>query len=223
MHLPGSPSKAVWITLGAILALQAAALRRASGPEMSGQIPDLHMVPLQLGRWNALGEENLESRVTEYLKPDDYILRDYLDRTDGAAVSVFVAYFKSLQSNYGPHSPRVCLPGAGWLVRSSKIAPLAVPGRQQGIPVNEYVLEKGADHILVLYWYQNDRDVWAEEFHAKLQMLPDLMYHRRSDVSLVRVITRLAGPDSENGQKRCIEFANLVFPQLVECFARAGS
>ncbi len=123
-----------------------------------------------------------------YLKPDEYILRDYADPRGTPSINLFVAYFKSLQNKYGPHSPRICLPGSGWLITSSKIINLPVPGRPGGIPVNQFTMEQSSQHILVLYWYQNDRDVWAEEYHAKLRLLPDLIRYRRSDVSLVRLV-----------------------------------
>ena len=136
------------------------------------------------------------------------------------SINFFVAHFKSLQDSYGPHSPRVCLPGAGWLVRSSKIETVPIPGRAEGIPVNEYILEKSSDRILVIYWYQNDRNVWAEEFRAKLKLLPDLIRYRRSDVSLIRLITSIQGT-GENEMVNCLEFTRLVFPPLVERFESA--
>ena len=142
---------------------------------------------------NSFGRSTLEPAVQEYLKPDSYILRDYANSASGSAVNVFVAYFKSLQSGYGPHSPAVCLPGSGWLVRERTILNISVPGRGAAIPVNKFLLEKAGQHILVLYWYQNDRNVWAEEFQGKLRLLPDLIKYKRSDVSLVRLVQPLRG------------------------------
>lgn len=222
MRVTGPAAKGVWMALCATLALQTAVSRRLSVREMPLPVPELHKVPFELGRWTAFGEQTLDTAVTEYLKPDEYILRNYVDGTNGQPISVFVAYFKSLQNNFGPHSPRACLPGSGWLVRSSKIAPVPVPGQPEGIPVNEYVMEKGNDRILVLYWYQNDRDIWAEEFHAKLRMLPDLIRHRRSDVSLVRIITPISGADGASELGNCLAFTKLIFPQLAERLATAG-
>jgi len=132
-----------------------------------------------------------------------------------------VAYFKSLQSGYGPHSPSVCLPGSGWLVKDRNIIDISVPGREAGIPVNKFVLEKAGQHILVLYWYQNDRNVWAQEFQGKLRLLPDLIKYKRSDVSLVRLVQPLAGDDAGQALIECRQFAKAVFPALSEDFRRA--
>jgi EpsI family protein len=134
---------------------------------------------------------------------------------------VFVAYFKSLQSGYGPHSPAVCLPGSGWLVQDRDIINISVPGREAGIPVNKFVLEKAGQHILVLYWYQNDRNVWAQEFQGKLRLLPDLIKYKRSDVSLVRLVQPLQGDDAGPALIECKQFTQAIFPALSEDFRRA--
>jgi len=203
-----------------ILAAQGAVLHVLSIPEKNIAIPQLDNVPAQLGGWKAISEESLDPGVQEYLKPDSYILRNYANASNASAVNVFVAYFKSLQSGYGPHSPSVCLPGSGWLVRERNIINISVPGRSADIPVNKFVLERGGQHILVLYWYQNDRNVWAEEFQGKIRLLPDLIRYKRSDVSLVRLVQPMPGADSTQALTECKQFAKLIFPALADDFRR---
>lgn len=204
-----------------ILAAQGAALHVLSIPEESIVIPQLANVPAQLGGWKDVSDQSLDPAVQEYLKPDSYVLRDYANPVFGSAVNLFVAYFKSVQSGYGPHSPSVCLPGSGWLVQDRTIINLDVPGRASGIPVNKFVLEKSGQHILVLYWYQNDRNVWAEEFQGKLRLLPDLIKYKRSDVSLVRLVQPIRGDDATEGLTELKQFTKLVFPALSADFRRA--
>lgn len=204
-----------------ILVLQMAASRVLTVPERDIPIPELRKLPLNIAGWKGSFDQEMDNSITRYLKPDDYILRWYVEPNSGIPVNLFVAHFKSLQNAYGPHSPRVCLPGAGWLVRSSEQPVLAVPAGGQQIRVNEYMLEKAAERILVLYWYQNDRDMWADEFYAKLRLLPDLLRYRRSDVSLVRLITPL-GTAADGERVKCREFAGRLYPLLVERFAAAN-
>jgi EpsI family protein len=218
--LVGSALK-VWLLPAAlILAAQGAVLHVLSVPEKNITVPQLESLPGQLGGWKTTSEEALDPAVQEYLKPDSYILRNYANAASGSAVNVFVAYFKSIQSGYGPHSPAVCLPGSGWLVRERNIINIAVPGRGPEIPVNKFLLEKGGQHILVLYWYQNDRNVWAEEFQGKLRLLPDLMKYKRSDVSLVRLVQPLPGDDATQALTECKQFTKLIFPALADDFKR---
>ena len=208
----------VFLTVCVILILQAAASHVLSIPERDLPPPQLNKLPIQLEKWKATGEQSLEEDTLKYLRPDEYILRNYVDEAKGASIGLFVAHFKSLQNSFGPHAPRGCLPGAGWLTVSSKVALVEVPGRDQKIPINEYVFEKSGNRIAVVYWYQNDRDVWAEEFHAKLRLLPDLIRYRRSDVSLIRVVSPLQS-GTEDNFSNCVQFTKLVFPLLAERFA----
>jgi EpsI family protein len=212
-----------WFALaGVILVAQAGAMHMLSLPERDLPLPPLDSFPAQFSGWNLQAEQQLEPAVAEYLKPDSYLLRDYVNPAEGSYVNLFVAYFKSLQNSYGPHSPRVCLPGSGWLVSSSRILNLRVPGYPQGIPVNRYTMEKNNDHILVLYWYQNNRNIWAQEFKAKLTLLPDLIRYRRSDVSLVRLVAPMKTDDPSQELASTQEFAKLIFPVLVKDFKNSN-
>ncbi len=214
----GSMRLPLFVVACLILVLQASASRMLKIDEQKIGIPGLHALPWQLGPWKASADQSLAPDVEAYLKPDEYILRDYVDPRSNS-IDLFVAYFKSLQNTYGPHSPSVCLPGSGWLVRSSKVVNIPVPGRPGGIPVNQFTMEKSNDRILVLYWYQNDRDVWAEEYHAKLRLLPDLIRYRRSDVSLVRLIAPLRGATADAELSSCVQFTERIFPLLAQHFA----
>ncbi len=212
-----SVAQGFFIPICLILVLQVAAPHMISIRERELALPELHKVPLKIERWQAPSENTLEAGVTAYLKPDEYILRDYLDESKSVTINLFVAYFKTLLSSWGPHSPRVCLPGAGWLVRSSKTALIDV-GRGQKIPVNEYVLEKSGQNILVVYWYQNERNIWAEEFSGKLRFLQDLMRYHRSDLSLIRLVVPMRETTGNDERAECIEFTHAMFPRLVERF-----
>ena len=185
--------------------------------------PGLQMLPARMGNWTAVGDQAMEADVEEYLKPDEYLMRAYRHEDGGSDVSLFVAYFKSLQSGYGPHAPNVCLPGSGWLVRMQRTVMLPMPGKPEGIPVNEYALEKNGEQILVLYWYQNDRRVWANELRSRLFLAPDLLRYRRSDVALVRVIVPMGRDRAiEKPLQYSVDFIRDLFPQLAERFAATG-
>ncbi|MBZ5608731.1 MAG: EpsI family protein [Acidobacteriia bacterium] len=199
-----------------LLVLQASAYRLVSIDERSLPIPGLKTLPMQIGSWKAGGEQSLDAGIAEYLRPDEYILRDYIAGGRAATVNLFIAYFRSLEKTYGPHAPRICLPGSGWLETSAQVTRVPVPGPLGTIPVNEMVYEKSGGRILVLYWYQNSRNIWAEEFQAKLRLLPDLIRYRRSDVSLVRVIVPLQGSVPGTELTDSLRFTELLFPQLTD-------
>lgn len=205
------------IVLVGILIGQMAISYALSVTERALGTPELRMLPTRLTGWVLAEEQSLEPNIEAYLRPDDYIVRQYISDSRSSSINLFVAYFKSLQNSYGPHSPRVCLPGSGWMTRSWKIVNIEMPGRRERIPVNEYLLEKDGSSILVLYWYQNRHRIWAEEFQAKIHLLPDLIRYRRSDVSLVRLVMPVAEPSALTGVlKQSIEFSRELYPFLKE-------
>jgi EpsI family protein len=143
--------------------------------------------PTQLGSWEMYGEEPLDEPTRALLQPDASIIRGYRNSPSGLAGSIFVGYFKSTQANHPtPHSPTVCLPGAGWTNVYQREIELPSSGDTPFV-LNEYVLEKGASRLVVLYWYQNLKRTWAREVLAKVYMLPDFVRERRTDVVIVRL------------------------------------
>jgi EpsI family protein len=213
LYAPG-----VLIPVALILVVQAFAVRRLAIQELNIPIPELHKLPSELAGWRAYGDGVLDPAQAEVLKPDDYIMRSYRNAS-GGGVDLFVAHFRSLQDSYGPHSPRICLPGAGWLIASSHVGSIQIPGAWKSIPVNEYLLKKSDDRIIVVYWYQNNRAVWADEFMAKLRFFPDLIRYRRSDVSLVRLISPVTETTPDTALARCRMFAQALFPPLADRFS----
>jgi EpsI family protein len=186
-------------------------------------VPGLQEVPDRVGTWAMTDEQPLDPEVAAYLRPDDYIQRGYVSKQPESSISLFVAYFKSLQNNYGPHSPQACLPGSGWLVHLWQVIGMPVPDSHDTVPINEYLLEKNGQKIMVLYWYQNGRRVWAEEFQVKLHLLPDLLRYHRSDISLVRIVATM-GPETSVDQalRNTMNFARALYPVLVQRFAQTG-
>lgn len=222
MSIYSSRQTQIAIILTVILTLQMAAAWAITLGERPPVAPDLRALPIEIGAWTMNGENALEPDVLAYLRPDDYIDRNYRANGPAGNVNLFVAYFKSLKSGYGPHSPGVCLPGAGWKPVQFGVVQARVSGTQGSIPVNQYILEKENQKLLVLYWYQNERRIWAEEFRAKLYMLPDLLRYHRSDVALIRIITPLNSDAIETTRSGLFKFVDTAFPLLSERLSSIG-
>ena len=71
--------------------------------------------------------------------------------------------------------------------------------RQRAIEINRYVIERGLDRQLVLYWYQSHGRVVASEYWGKIYTVVDAVRLNRTDAALVRVITPIpeATPQAE--------------------------
>jgi|HigsolmetaAR201D_1030396.scaffolds.fasta_scaffold15240_2 EpsI family protein len=174
-----------------LLIVQSALLLLADIKEVPPETPPLEQIPRTLGTWTVEQEFDLAQDVYEYLRPDSVVNRLYV--SDGRQATLFIGYFKSLKSNYGPHSPRYCLPGTGWLARMTDKISIPIPASDDSLTVNRYIMERGENKIVVLYWYQSHARTWTDEITAKMLMLPDIVRYKRSDVALVRVVSPVEG------------------------------
>src|SRR5579863_6472658 len=99
----------------------------------------LSSLPLALGSWNFVTEGIVDDETRDVLKADDLLLRDYKDSSTGRLADLFVAAFRTQRNGKAPHSPKNCLPGAGWTPLESSYASIDVGGPVP-IRVNRYVV-----------------------------------------------------------------------------------
>jgi EpsI family protein len=209
------PSGIFRFTLAAaLIALTAILLQARSHTEVVPQHLALSSFPAQLAGWNST-EIVQDKQTLEVLGPGDFLERVYQDPNSKLPdVDVFLAYFPSQRAGETPHSPQHCLPGSGWNPVENVRTSLLVPGHSP-FPVNRYVISKGDQRRLVLYWFwAHDRGV-ASEYWAKYYLIKDAILMNRSDGSLVRVVTPMfSGETAEAAQQRILPFTSAVVPLL---------
>lgn len=172
----------------------------------------LQQFPRELGTW-AGTDVPLEQDVLEKLGPGDFLVRIYQNQSEPQPyVDLYIAYFPSQRAGDAIHSPKNCLPGAGWSpVQSSRIA-LNLPGHAP-FPANLYVIEKGDAKQVVLYWYWAHNRGVASEYWAKFYLVADSIRMNRSDGALIRLTTPLQPGESVlSAEHRMLPFADLVQP-----------
>jgi EpsI family protein len=165
--------------------------------------------PRTLNGWSSI-DIAIDKDVLDILGPGDFLLRNYRDRNSSHEVSLFVAYFPSQRSGDTIHSPKHCLPGAGWIpIRNDRIQ-VNVPGSAP-FSANRYLIAKGEDRQLVLYWYFAHNRAIASEYSAKFYLIKDSIRMHRSDGALIRVITPMSsGERIEPAQQRLISFIDQI-------------
>ncbi len=200
-----------FLLVAVLLAGTALLLAARSGSEVIARRAPLSTFPRALNGWTGT-DVQLDKEVLDVLGPGDFLVRDY--HNDQQSVALFIAYFSSQRAGDTIHSPKNCLPGAGWApVRADRVA-IKVPGHAP-FPANRYLIAKGEERQLVLYWYlAHGREV-ASEYAAKFYLVADSIRMHRSDGSLVRVSTPLeAGESIESGPSRLLSFAGSIIPMM---------
>jgi EpsI family protein len=201
------------IILSAVLIAQAAAFYLVPKTEAPAAIRPLALLPTEVNSWHATAEHPIDDETQSILKADDTINRTYSGPR--GAVNFFVAYFMTQRTGKTPHSPKHCMPGTGWEPIRSGITAISVPNRVDAIQVNHYVLVKGQQKNVVLYWYQSNDRVIASEYRAKIYTVIDSIRKRRSDTALVRVVVNVPpSGDEKSALHVAAAFVQAVFPTL---------
>ena len=205
---------AVWLTV--LLAVQGAAYYAlASRPELTVPMSPLASFPSEVPGWRMVRDIPIPAEIQQVLKADDLLNREYRSPAANADVFFYVAYFKTQRTGATPHSPKNCLPGAGFEpVQPPTTVSIGVAGRADPLVANQYVVAQGEDKMVVLYWYQSHDRTIANEFSAKFWLITDAIRYRRSDTAVVKVQVPVQGSDSAAGIGAATSFVQAVYPAL---------
>jgi EpsI family protein len=197
-----------------VLFAQAAAFYGFSRGEHIPVSKPLAEFSLPSSTWIAARDEPLDKETLDILKADDTLSRVYENVRTGQAVDLFIAYFSTQRTGKTPHSPKNCLPGSGWAPTESGTLLVNVPGENQPININRYVVSRDQAQSLVLYWYQAHNRVVASEYRAKVFTILDSMRYRRSDTSLVRVVNPVIDGNTASATETAVSFIQSFFLPL---------
>ena len=207
-------SKAAIGLTAALLAQGALYYATAARAELVSPGVALQFFPAAIGPWQLYRDVPIEPEIQDVLKADDTLNRRYVDPSNVQLADLVIAYFKTQRTGQSPHSPKNCLPGAGWEpVETPGFSSIAVAGRQDPIVVNRYVVARGDAKSVVLYWYQSHNRIIASEYTAKLWLIADAVRYRRSDSALIKVVVPITG-DAESAVRTANGFVQAVYPTL---------
>ena len=179
----------------------------------------LDLFPMTLGEWRGFQEAPFSKEILAVLGVNDYLARAYFT-PDRSGVGLYIGYYQSQRQGDTMHSPLNCLPGAGWEPLSKSAMNLTVNANPEGEPraieINRYVIQKGIDKQLVLYWYQAHNRVVASEYWGKFYLISDAVRMNRTDGSLVRVIAPVTRQESgeAGAEAAAVRFVKTMFPLL---------
>jgi len=205
------------IIIVAVLLGAAVAVARADRYEEPPPRLAFSQFPMQLGEWQGIQQPPFTARVLEVLGLDDYLTRGY--QRQRTAIDLYVGYWKSQRQGDTMHSPQNCLPAAGWEPVSQGLLTFPDPRNPAAPPltVNRYVIEKGLDRELVLYWYQGRGRVIGSELWSKFYLMWDAARLNRTDAAIVRVTVRLTTGSQtaeDAAEKAARAFVNELMPAL---------
>jgi EpsI family protein len=121
---------------------------------------------------------------------DEYVNRVYTQ--DSVQVfSLYVGYYTYQTQGKSIHSPRNCLPGAGWEPVESATLPIASAPGVGSRDMNKYILANQGNYAAVYYWYQGRGRIESNEYTVKYNLMRDAALHGRTEEALVRLVVPL--------------------------------
>jgi exosortase D (VPLPA-CTERM-specific) len=211
-HGPGAPLLACLTLLILVLPVQSWVSGRT---EQVPERPGLATFPLQFGAWagrlSAVDDETLA-----ILHADDYLLADYVKPGAGGTINLWVAYYGSQIGQGRIHSPKDCLPGAGWeFTRIETVQSPLADASGRGFLINRALVSKGSEQMFMYYWYEQRGTRYTDEMWTKISILRDAFVSRRSDGALVRLLTPIMPNELEtDAAARIDDFFRSMYPAL---------
>src|ERR1051326_2436102 len=206
MNKPILPFAATALLLTGTIFLSSLSARR---------IADTLAVPLdqiasQIDGWTATGDEILPPPTLHALNSSAYLVRNY--RKGDTQLGLFVAYYQQQRAGESMHSPKHCLPGAGWEIWKHDSA--FVPVHGVPIPINKYSIQNSGSRMVMFYWYQSKSRIVANEYLGKILLARDTVLSGHTAGSIVRIML----PDTPSADGDGVAFAERLIPEVERCF-----
>lgn len=199
----------------ALMILTMFSLRYASHGENTPPYKPLSSFPTKIGDWVGK-QDRFSDEVYEILGVDDSFLANY-NSSDGRQVQLYVGFYESQREGDLIHSPKHCMPGAGWeIVHTSAEELLIAASEPTKIRMIKLILEKSGQKQVVLYWFQSRGRFIASEYMQKVYLVIDSITRQRTDGSFVRVIAPAVAGEEGKATDSLMEFTRLLVPILQE-------
>ena len=145
----------------------------------------LATIPAHLAGMNGF-DRTIAAEEQQVAGMSQYLFRLFARADSTLAFTMYVGYYDSQVTGRTIHSPKNCLPGAGWEVILNERTTVDVAGAPQ--EVNRALLANDGAQAVVYYWYQGRGRVAANEYRVKWDLLRDAALHGRTEEALVRLI-----------------------------------
>ncbi|MEZ7197777.1 exosortase C-terminal domain/associated protein EpsI [Pseudodesulfovibrio karagichevae] len=170
--------------------------------------------PVTVGEWRMVREDVFSPEIMAILRPTDYMSRDYVDGK-GNRVTLYIGYHGGRQGDGGIHSPRNCLPSAGWFTRSTELVPVRLDDGRD-IEIVDTVMSKDAYTVSFYYWYQVRGRLLTSEYALKLSEMLNSLSSRRKDAAFIRISMPIA--DAKQGHEPVLDRFVADFYPLIHRF-----
>jgi EpsI family protein len=169
----------------------------------------LDRIASQISGWRRIGDQELPDYTQRTLNATSYLSRTY--GKGSMQLEIFIAFYAQQRAGESMHSPKHCLPGAGWEIWKHDSASVLVNG--QRVDINKYSIQNSGARMLMFYWYQSKSRVYASEYLGKILLARDTILTGHTAGSIVRITL----PDVAEADREGIALASYLIPEVQQC------
>lgn len=145
---------------------------------------DFSSIPLVLDGYVGV-ERSMDQATSDVLRATNTSMRNYRG-PDGSEIDLFIGYFRSQKFGSSIHSPKHCLPGGGWQIRSNRPHLLELDPYLT-TQVNNLIIEFGGRQMVMFYWFETRSGATRNEYGLKFDLFTNALMMRPTDAAFVRV------------------------------------
>ena len=174
-------------------------------PATAGDV-NFDTFPLEIGDWKGT-KDTLDPQIIELLNPQAIISATYVN-SDGISIHLLFDFFSSEAAFGGPHSPRNCLPGSGWIITETTAN--NIKNKNSVIPAGRFQLKLHKSKQVMDFWYITNYGETANDYIFKLYELLSALTFQPRDVAFVRFVAK----DDPQSLKALEEFQTLMLKEI---------
>ncbi len=167
-------------------------------------------LPTELNGWQAIDLEMDES-VSEMLNADHNVQRAYFHE-HGYVVFVYIGYYGTRRGGTPEHTPDICYPAQGWSIADAAERRI---GGDDGLDLQEFLVEKDGEQRLVHFWYRTGHSTGITSiFGLRVEHFWGRLTRNRADGALVRLSTIVRDSDVPAARSRLLGLDVVVEAEL---------
>ena len=148
--------------------------------------------PLMLGEWRA-SESRLSPSIEAVAGASEYYYGDF--SSSKGKVNLYIAYYQDQKKGAAPHSPKVCIPGDGWVITSDE--PVSIKSKSgKNYQVSRLIITKDKHTIITYYWLKQGSNIFRQQFIARLNLIWFSLKENRADAALIRMVSEVGGSET---------------------------
>jgi len=162
--------------------------------------------PLKKDAWTGV-RDDLVPEFVEMLNPTAIFSATYTNGR-GRSVHLFFDYFAGQSNPGGPHSPRNCVPGSGWIISKESEHRIDIKGRN--VNIGRFYFRRESSEKVMDFWYITRYGETANDYLFKFYSMISSLTFRPNDIAFVRIIS-----DSDDESLESLkEFENIFAEEI---------